>query len=180
MRKVILTLVMGLLLFTFTGVSYLNAQGAYLNTPLVTQEHSQWCWDACCRSIIDYYGTPPTQCAIANWAFSRSDCCGNTTFSWYHSCNQPNTTAAMVNVLDNWNVDASSYGVLTWADIQWLINNDYLFIIGRSGHATVGYGYWTDYGTTYVGHMDPWPGEGYSWQTYSTMTSGWFASVYTY
>lgn len=180
MKKLVLTFVFSIMVFLFAGVSDLSAQGNYLNVPLVTQEHSQWCWDASSLCIIKYKGGNTSQCTIANYAFNRSDCCGNSYFNWYHSCNQPNTTSAMVSVLSAWGVSASSTGSLSWSSIQSQINANRPFIIGRSGHATVGYGYWTSYGTTYVGHMDPWPGEGYKWITYYSMSSGWFATVVTY
>jgi hypothetical protein len=179
-KKTILTVFACIALFLFSANVDLYADGNYLNVGLHTQEHSQWCWDASCQCIFAYIGYNYSQCAIANYAFSRSDCCGNTTFNWYHSCNQPNTLPVMVNVLGAGGVSAYSTGALSWSTIQSCVNNSKPFIIGRSGHATVGYGYWTEGSTNYIGHMDPWPGEGYKWEVYNYFISGWFGSARLY
>ena len=96
-----LWLTLFLVLATFS-VSY--ADYIIYNVPERIQEHSMWCWDASSQSMINYYDYSPTQCSIANWAFSRSDCCGNSTFRWNHSCNSGNYLCygrGMDDVLDN-------------------------------------------------------------------------------
>jgi hypothetical protein len=56
--------------------------GQVLEVRETIQEHSMWCWDASSVCILNYYGFVFTQCEIANWAFSRSDCCEGPDFPW--------------------------------------------------------------------------------------------------
>ena len=44
---------------------------------LFTQQHSRWCWCACCEMILDYFGFPQGQCSIANYGLSLATCCNN-------------------------------------------------------------------------------------------------------
>ena len=83
--KTNITLIIGMLtiiLSLFLGTGRCGAADVLLSVPERIQEHSNWCWDASCKSVMDYYGTSVSQCTIANYAWSRSDCCGNYTFYW--------------------------------------------------------------------------------------------------
>ena len=46
-----------------------------LPVSVMQQEQTLWCWCACCAMVLAYYGTPRTQCAIANAGLGHSDCC---------------------------------------------------------------------------------------------------------
>ena len=179
-RRIFLTVIACVFLCVFSGATDLVAGGAYLNLSIQPQEHSQWSWAACCQCILRFYGANPSQCGIVNYAFSRTDCCGNSTFNWFHSCNYSSTLTAIVSVLQYWGVNAYSTGSLTWTAVKSNIDNSHPFIIARSGHTSVGYGYWTANSTDYIGYMDPWPGEGGTWSVYSSYVNGWFGSVLTY
>jgi hypothetical protein len=56
-------------------------QAAMLNFPMQAQQQTNWDWAAVASSVSAYYAipNPPSlahrQCELANWAFSRSDCC---------------------------------------------------------------------------------------------------------
>lgn len=170
-------LIVFVILLSTVALFNLSAQGKYLNVQNRQQEHSNWCWDASSQCILYFKGTYPTQCAIANFAWNRSDCCSSSTFNWNHICNRGNYlygyNGDMQDVLNNWGVSSSGYGgALSWSSVKYQIDNDRPFGMGfywtaGGGHALVGYGYWVSNGTSYVGYMDPWPGEGYTWSTYS-------------
>lgn len=85
-----------------------------LSVSVVAQEHSQWCWAGSSLATIKYFGGSPSQCQLVNWAWGRSDCCNNGTFSWDHSCNQPNylwgTSGSVANILANWSVKTKVVG----------------------------------------------------------------------
>ncbi len=113
---------------------------------------------------------------MANWAWSRSDCCGNTTYNWSHPCNQPNsmfgTSGSLRGILNNWGVSSSElHRALTWSETVTEINARRPFVMrfgwtSGGGHFLNGYGY-DDASPTYVHYMDPWPGNGYTKSTYS-------------
>jgi hypothetical protein len=48
-----------------------------LPVPLMPQEQTLWCWSACCAMVLAYYGTPQTQCVVANAGLDHADCCQN-------------------------------------------------------------------------------------------------------
>lgn len=183
-------LVIFIVVFSLLALFNLSAQGKYLNVQNCQQEHSNWCWDACSQCIIILKGSSPSQCTIANYALYRSDCCGTSTFNWNHPCNTTNSLQSIVNILSNWSISASVYnGSFSWSGIQSRINGNRPFVMGfrwhnGGGHVVVGYGYWTANSTNYVGYMDPWPGEGYTWSTYNNTVysnrHSWSSSVQTY
>lgn len=179
-RKHILTFTL-LVVVLLSGVVALHAGGYYLNVSERIQEHSNWCWAGSSQCILYFKGTYPSQCSIANYAWSRSDCCGNSNFYWSHSCNQANglygSSGSIEGILENWGVYAyGGYYYLYWSTCQSNINSNRPFVMrfgwsGGGGHFLVCYGYWTDSGTNYLGYMDPWPGEGYTWSTYNWTVS---------
>ncbi len=154
-----------------------QAQWRTLNIPLTTQEHSQWCWSASSKAVINYYRTPPSQCQIVNWAYGINYACGNSTFNWNSYANQPNSlygsNGSVQSILSAWGVPNYAYGYAsTWNTVVTDINNNRPFVIRvgwrtGGGHIKVGRGYETYNGTNYVYIMDPWPGEGQVYQTYS-------------
>ena len=150
-----------------------HADYVIYNVPERIQEHSNWCWDASSQSILNYYEHFPSQCAIANYAFSRSDCCGSSTFYWNHPCDTGNYLCigrGMDAVLDNYG-PVSSYCAehpLPQYTVQYEANAHRPFGMrfdwkGGGAHALVGRGY----SSGYVYYMDPWPGNGYTVSSYA-------------
>lgn len=149
----------------------------YLNVALVTQEHSNWCWDASSVDVLRWYGTTQSQCGIANWAEGRSDTCGNTNFNWSSSANSPNAlygqAGSVQSILQHWGVGNNAYtSAVSWSSVVSDVNANRPFVMrfgwyGGGGHILVGYGYDDRSGTQTIGYMNPWPGEGYTWSTYS-------------
>jgi hypothetical protein len=124
---------------------------------------------------LDYYETPDPQCDIANYAWSRTDCCGNTTFDWSHDCNQSNSicdaSTGIVGILSNFGSISSvcGAGTLTKAAFVGQIDVRRPFIMrfgwtGGGGHFLVTYGY--DQNGDFMNYMDPWPGNGFTTSVY--------------
>lgn len=154
------------------------AQWKTLSVPLTTQEHSQWCWSASSKAILNYYSKTPSQCQIVNWAFGLNYACGNTTFNWNSWANQPNnmygSNGSVQNILKAWGVPNGAYNVASsWSSVVSDINANRPFVMrygwtNGGGHIMVGRGYETYNGVNYVYIMDPWPGEGQTWRTYGS------------
>ncbi|MCP4148663.1 MAG: hypothetical protein GY757_13030 [bacterium] len=171
----------------FVLVPFLHAVS--VSTTTKYQEHSNWCWDASCQMCFTNYNKNYSQCSIANYIFGRSDCCGVSTFNWSHTCNQGGTVYDMRDTLTAGGVSNSyTFSGFSWSNVTYQISTrGRPFIMcwywtGGGGHAIVGAGYTTYYGTQYVYSKDPWPGEGPQWQTYSYCYSAsdhtWGATVY--
>jgi hypothetical protein len=164
-------------------VSALNLTG--ISVPTVYQDHSNWCWAASCQCVLDYYGSTPGQCTMANYIFSRSDCCGVSTFYWNHACNSGGTANNMQSVLNNWGTGASiDWDYLTWGEVYYetaILERP--FIIGRNGHATVGSNaimVGNNPPAFYIHVMDPWPGEGQGLYLIGYYQSGWVLTIKTW
>ena len=174
------SLVFLLVFFGFICLPILAANRV-INVPMFYQEHSMWCWDANSQMIIYYYkGWAPSQCAIANWAWGRSDCCASSYFYWNHPCNRGNLifgSTGIQGILRNWGVGSYGYySPVSQSVIVREINYGRPFVIGvywtsGGGHVMVGRGYWYD--AYYVYYNDPWPGEGPTWATYSWLVRSW-------
>ncbi len=186
MRKILfhLTLIISL---TF-AINVVNGQ--VLDVPETIQEHSMWCWDASSVCILNYYGYVFTQCEIANWAFLRSDCCGEPIFHWVvpdgttdpprHPCNSGNylynhSDHDIDDILLHYGGISSSgsESELTQPEVQALILSGMPYVFrwdwtGGGAHALVGHGIVDDD----VFYMDPWPGEGLLIGNYGWMVSG--------
>jgi hypothetical protein len=163
-------------------------QTAVLNLPLRVQEHSQWCWDASSQAVLYYYGYTPSQCAIADWAWSLSDCCGSATFDWAHTCNLPNylygTGGSTQQILSHFGGigSVSQASAFLQATVTAEINAGRPFVMAWTwysggGHHLVGRGI----EGAYVYYTDPWPGEGYKIGSYSAVVDDgvhhWSASL---
>jgi hypothetical protein len=143
---------------------------------LITQEHSNWCWAGSSVTVLNWYGSRPSQCSVANWALGVNYACGNSTFYWNSYANQPNGMygggGTIQGILGNWGV--SSYGngyALNWSAVVTEINNKRPFVMrygwtSGGGHFIVGSGYNDNSGTRRLAYMNPWPGEGYTWVNY--------------
>ena len=171
--------IIAVIIFLASLCSGLSAQ--VLSVAETFQEHNEWCWDASSACVLNYYGNVQTQCDIANYAWTRSDCCANDTFAWQHPCNNPNylyswiASGTVQDVLSNFGgiVSNGSGGSISLSEIQTDINNEEPFIFlwqwsTTGGHILVGHGV---LGNT-VYYMDPWPGEGFHFATYPWMQNG--------
>jgi hypothetical protein len=157
------------------------AQLRTLSVPLTTQEHSQWCWSASSKAVLNFYAKTPSQCQIVNWAFGLNYACGNSTFNWNSRANQPNnmygSNGSVQKILANWGVPNGAYSVASsWNSVLSDINANRPFVMrygwsNGGGHILVGRGYETVNGTSYVYIMDPWPGEGQTRRTYNSAVS---------
>jgi hypothetical protein len=170
-------------LFALLGMLALATPTAWadatLAVPSRTQEHSNWCWSASSQMILYFKGQYPTQCRIANYAFSRSDCCSNTTFWWNHSCNSANGlyggSGTIQGILKYWGVGSSAYSTyLYWSSCTSVINARRPFVMrfgwtSGGGHFLVTYGYVTS--GSKLRYYDPWPGEGATLASYSWVVS---------
>jgi hypothetical protein len=154
------------------------AQWKTLDVPLVTQEHSEWCWAGTTKAVLNFYGQTPSQCQIVNWAYGLNYACGNSVFQWSSPANQPNymygTNGSVQNILKNWGVNNTAYNTASsWSSVVADINANRPFVIrygwtNGGGHIMVGRGYETANGINYVYIMNPWPGEGQTYRTYSS------------
>ena len=154
------------------------AQWRTLYVPLVTQEHSQWCWAGSSKAVLNYYGQTPSQCQIVNWAFGLNYACGNTVFNWNSNANQPNgmygSNGSVQNILKAWGVTNTAYNsASSWSSVVSDINANRPFVIrygwtSGGGHIMVGRGYETANGVNYLYIMNPWPGEGQTYRSYSS------------
>jgi hypothetical protein len=161
-----------LLSLFFSSSSFADA---VLSVPERFQEHSQWCWAGSAKGVLDYYGHVVAQCTMANWSWSRSDCCGNTDFNWDHACNQPNNMfgTGLQGILTHWGVNSNAcYYALTESTVRSEIDAGRPFVMrfgwtSGGGHFLVGRGIMVHN----VYYMDPWPGNGYTISTYSWVYS---------
>ncbi|MCH8620786.1 C39 family peptidase [Undibacterium sp. TS12] len=162
----------------FLMLPFALAQSRQLNVPLTIQEHSQWCWSASSKAVLNYYSRTPSQCQIVNWAFGLNYACGNSNFNWNSYANQPNSLygggGSVQSILQHWSVPNSAYAsALSWNTVVSDINANRPFIIrygwtNGGGHIMVGSGYETYNGVNYIYIMNPWPGEGNTYRTYSS------------
>ncbi|UXI70196.1 C39 family peptidase [Tahibacter amnicola] len=143
-----------------------------LNVYQTNQEHSNWCWAATSVAVLNFYGKYPSQCQVVNWARGINYACGNTTFNWNNTANQPNSmygvNGSIQSILNAWTI--KSYGYQFAFNFQSVINEingNHPFIMrygwtSGGGHFIVGIGYW-QYGSNWMMTMNPWPGEGTEW-----------------
>jgi hypothetical protein len=160
--------------FTQTGMG-----DVLLEVPERIQEHSQWCWAGTSQAVLEYYGPVVNQCDIANWAWSRSDCCGNSTFNWSHACNQPNymygTSGSLQGILAHWGVNSNASATyLSKPTVVSQLDAGRPFVMrfgwtSGGGHFLDGYGYVQN--GDFLDYMDPWIGNGYTRSSYDWVVS---------
>jgi hypothetical protein len=102
-------------------VNYTGAPPSMLNVPVAQQECSQWCWSGVSQMIFGYFGTPQTQCAIANYAWSRTDCCPSTTSCPSFWTEYPTAPC------NNWNFMYGGNGSLQGILTHWGVNSTMVF-----------------------------------------------------
>ncbi|MCM2356851.1 MAG: PKD domain-containing protein [Geobacteraceae bacterium] len=170
----------------------------HLSVPEKIQEHDQWCWAGSSQAMLEYYGTVVAQCDIANWAWGRSDCCGNGIFYWANtSCNWwnymwgPNNDhdvpgGSLQGILTHWGVNTNALAsALSQTTCVAEINSGRPFLMrfgwpSGGGHFLVGDGYELDGQNLW--YMDPWPGNGdtlqpYSWVVYAPDHHTWTSTL---
>lgn len=146
-----------------------------LPVSLYAQETNQWCWAASGQMVMSYLGYPVSQCAQANHASGRTDC-----------CNSPTPSAC---IFPGWpdlgfygfSSSTTSYGsALSWSSLSNEIVNNRRPVpfswawTGGGGHMMVAIGAKTVGTNNYVTMNDPWaPGwGGQSDLLYSAFVSG--------
>ena len=179
MNKIITTIAI-----LIAGVS---SQAQVLTVSLVTQEQNQWCWAGCTKCILNYYGYPIEQCAIAEYAresitwtsFGTTNCCTDAS----KGCNYWNyiggSKGSIQDILQHFDTIMNNYPntALTVAQITSEIKANHLFVerwgwTTGGGHFVVGHGIDSSGGNVNVYYMNPWPGEGLHVGTYDWNLSG--------
>lgn len=183
-------------LATVFALAVVTARAQQLDVPHVTQQHSEWCWDADAKAILAYRGVSSTQCRIANWVASIGYACETAPFDWDDPANSPNTIAGTTGIggilwsfgrRDSRYYDGPiSYG-LTAASID---RGNPVVVLWTwrhgGGHFIVVDGY--DNAQRALYFMNPWPGEGagygdYGWIRYGAGNMGlhtWAESLVVY
>jgi hypothetical protein len=152
-----------------------------LDVPEVIQEQDQWCWAAVCGCVLGYYGTPLSQCAIADYTrthatwhdFGAVNCCEDPK----KKCNYWNynygSAGSIQAILENWGVkNAGTAKPLTIAKMQSELGAGRPFIVrwaypDGGGHFIVGHGI----ADSSVYYMNPWFGEGLKIAKYKWVVS---------
>jgi hypothetical protein len=154
--------------------------GQVLDVPEVIQEQDQWCWAAVSSCVLNYYGAPISQCAIADFArthatwhdFGSVSCCEDPKKKcnyWNYNYGYP---GSIQTILKEWGIENYGTGTsLTIATIKTELGAGRPFIIRwatqSGGHFIVGHGIADS--TIYI--MDPWFGEGYKIENYKWVLS---------
>jgi hypothetical protein len=181
MKQTVISIISAFLFSVFSMPGLASADSV-LYIPERIQEHSQWCWAGSSQAVLEHYGTRVEQCVIANYAWGRSDCCGNTDFDWANTdCNYWNymwgdsangtPNGGLQGILTHWGVNSTVVGTylsksVSVAEID--AGRPFVFRFGwyyGGGHFLVGYGY--DQSGDYLDYMDPWLGNGYTKSLYS-------------
>lgn len=180
--------------FVISGATLVLRGDVTLSVPETFQEYSNWCWAGTSEAVLDYYGQYPSQCEIANYAWSTTKCCSGSDnfYDRVKGCNKANwlygNDGSIQGILDNWGV--SSVGtddIISWNDTVAELDNGYPFVMrfgwtSGGGHFLVAYGYISS--GSYVKYMDPWPGEGNTTSLYTYVVSSsehdWTHTLTTY
>ncbi|MBN1578028.1 MAG: C39 family peptidase [Chitinispirillaceae bacterium] len=155
--------------------------GQVLEVPEVIQEQTEWCWAAVSCCVLSYYGTPVSQCTIADYTrthatwhdFGSISCCEDPK----KKCNYWNYnygyTGSIEDILEEWGVESRGTGrSLTPEKIQGELGAGRPFVIRwalktSGGHFLVGHGI----ADSTIYYMDPWRGEGYKIADYAWVLS---------
>lgn len=148
----------------------------------VIQERDQWCWAASTKCILDFYGFPQSQCAIAEYArsvitwrsFGNMDCCIDPDMG----CNYWNylfgAKGSVEDILNHFGPIQNNpvHEALSLTNIKAQVNEDKCFVIrwgwaSGGGHFLVGHGL----KDKDVYYMDPWFGEGLHIGTYDWLVN---------
>ncbi len=165
-EKILITILSLIMIFNFISVNSLAASDVdAVSIISVVQSRSNWCWAACSRSILNYFGNGQTQNAIV--IFVKGEL-----------INEAATSSEIQSGLSHWGVSStvkSSYISFTQV-ISEISTHSRPFMVcwrwnnGLGGHVVVVNGY--DNGNTdYVQYMDPYTGQFYSMR-YSACKGG--------
>jgi len=170
-------------LFMIQASLLITAQAQVLNVNNNEQKHDQWCWAACSKTMLDYYGFVKQQCDIAEWTrttatfynFGNANCCTDATKGCnYWNYNYGEKGSIQEILVHFGNIQNTGIATaLTQAEVVTELQNNRLFVIrwGWStggGHFIVGHGI----SGNNVYFMNPWFGEGLHIGTYNFMKSG--------
>jgi hypothetical protein len=161
-----------------------------LNVPTYQQECDQWCWAGVSQMVLAYYGTHLAQCNMADYAWSRTDCCPASTSCSNANCNTWNymygSTGSLQGILSHWGVHSVSVAnYLSYNTVKQQIQSAYPIVIrfgwyGGGGHFLIIRGY-NDAGS-YVTYNDPWTGTPYiatyAWVVHADYDHDWTHTLY--
>lgn len=153
-----------------------------LNVGKNEQEHDQWCWSACSKTILDYYGFPKSQCQIADWTrttatfynFGSTPCCTDATKGCNYWNYNSGSAGSIQEILVHFGkLQNTSVSALTQAQVKSELGLNHLFVIrwgwdAGGGHFIVGHGL----NVNNLYYMNPWFGEGLKIGTYSWVSKG--------
>lgn len=152
-----------------------QAQSRVLNVPSRVQEHSQWCWAATSKMVLDFRGgEAATQCQLVNYAMGINYACGSRYFDWNSYANRPAPTSWITSLLNAGGVPAyTQSGSLSLTNVQRLINANKPMVIlwtwkYGGGHFVTLKGY---NGSNLL-FQDPWPGDGAYWRSHAATVNG--------
>ena len=153
-----------------------------LNVPQIIQEQTEWCWSACSKCILDYYGyVSHQQCNIAEYArtqqsgtFGTVNCCTDVT----QGCNNPNymynQAGSIQDIIQHFgNINSTGISnVITLPQIVIQCSHNEPFVvrwgwISGGGHFVVGHGVMD----SNVYYMNPLVGEGLHVSTYDWLVA---------
>lgn len=170
-RNFVCAFIIGLLLISYSPLNaYAATSYKLLGIYGYAQETSNWCWAACERSILNYFGFSPlpSQTQIVSTVYNPP-------------VNQGATMNQIAASLGSYGVNAAAISSkLSFTAIESYIKNDEPIIGDQWGHATVirGYYYDTSTGVYDVYWIDPWPSNPrYNITAYNTYKSDWIAGT---
>jgi len=136
--------------------------GVDLPVDLIPQQTSQWCWAASAEMTMAYLGKDVSECAQANAATERDDCCNE-------QCPDPDESSDCVVAawpdFEHWGFQPpqrTNATALSWEDLTAELSAGRPFTftwqwIGGSGHMMVAHGWQIVDGVSKVQVDDPWP-----------------------
>jgi hypothetical protein len=161
-----------------------------LRVRLISQEEIAWCWAAAAEMVLKYYQKRGVgQCTLANYAFSRTDCCPRS--SMPTACDNGIRDSDVGSVYNNWSVNATfNSGAVPFSVLKTEIDQARpvevaykLYGDGDFGHAVIVRGYRESQDGQFVTVNDPDPfgstgelpfqvfqtkeGTGYWWRTWT-------------
>lgn len=150
---------------------------------LISQKESNWCWAACAKMVMSYYGeTSVKQCDLANWLFQRSDC-GDASSS--PNCNRTCRVGDVSKVYTNWNIHSIlSRHPVSPSELQGEINLGqpvevaFIWNGGLHGHVVLVTGWYPEPQEIWFKVLDP--GEGVKKISYSYLLTAYGKGSWDY
>lgn len=185
-----LSMVLLLFLIVFTCNCPRVLDSASVNLPEVEQQTNMRCWAASMEAVMAVFNISVTQCAEANWLFSRTDCCGSPIPA---DCIHGASGGDQRDVLDHWGLASTLVNsTVSWSQLKTEIKAGRPINMGWSwcaggGHSLDIYGFSEVQNGTVkynVWYMDPWYGEGYNVAEYNWVVGScpgdhtWYRTLY--